>query len=91
MVVELWIELLLLQRLVELILFLLRVVVHAHFLLFLYQYHLLLGLVCVCLHYLVVDSALLELGKSCVSGVVGSVTYAVHRLWRLVLHVLGCS
>ena len=90
MVVELWIELLLLQRLVELILFLLRVVVHAHFLLFLYQYHL-LGLVCVCLHYLVVDSALLELGKSCVSGVVGSVTYAVHRLWRLVLHVLGCS
>ena len=93
MVVQLWVELLLLERLVELVLLLLGKVVHAHFLLFV-DYHR-LWLVSVGLHDLVMYPALLELWKGCVSGVVRGavvrgVAYAVHCFWSLVLLLRSC-
>ena len=68
MVVQLWVELLLLERLVELVLLLLGKVVHAYFLLFIDYDR--LRLVIVGLHDLVVYPALLKLWEGCVTGVV---------------------
>lgn len=58
-IVELWVELLLLDRLVKLVLLVLRKVVDAYFLRLVEDH----AFVRVRLHYLVLDSALLEFGK----------------------------